>query len=294
MKNSEKFYYLLYIILNFLSYFVAIIYRLKLIVSFSSAYYIIQFISSCLSLYTLKKTRNNPGYVTKESEISINEAKEIKPEVISIYDPLPIMNINLMPSNGCEICGIIKLPLRSHHCSQCKRCVKCFDHHCWILAGCIGENNRFIFNLFLLCQNISMICSAFSIIKIINRQDNEVMNYLLTLLFSIICLIEVIFFWIMVFQIYLLLTNQTTYEIFNEDQCPYLSIFSFERKKILNLRGISTDDIDRFQPFNSGIKNNVYLFINKMVYNDYIIQWDKIYFYNLKSKSKKQKHKTIK
>lgn len=287
MDNCEKFIYLLYIILNYLCYILAIIFQIKSNIFFSISFHIIQFISSGLTIITLKKTRNKPGYLDKEIEIKTTETKEIKPpiktEEIAIYESFPIMSFNLMPSNGCKLCEITKLPLRSHHCSKCQKCVECFDHHSWILAGCVGENNRFKFILFLLFQNISLICSSFSTIKIINGQDNEIMAYFLTLLFSVICLIEIIFFWIFAFHIYLLLTNQTTFELFNEDQCQYLAIFTFERNKILNLRGNSVDDSIRYQPFNSGIINNVYLFLKKMVENDYIIDWEKIYFQNLKS-----------
>jgi hypothetical protein len=185
--------------------------------------------------------------------------------------------------NGCDICNISKLPLRSNHCPICQKCVKGFDHHFWILAGCIGEKNHSNFIVFLFFQNISLICSCFGIIKIINYQDKEILEYFLTFYFSIICLIEVFFIFIFCYHIFLLLSNQTTYEIFNEDECPYLSAFTYERNKILCQRGIQVNNDARYRPFDAGIIANIFLFIIKLFNSDYPIRWDDIFLDNLKT-----------
>ena len=227
--------------------------------------------------------------MNKDKKFDKTEKKENKNETIIIYESSPIVNINLMPNNGCEICQITKLPLRSHHCPKCEKCVKSFDHHCWILAGCIGENNRFKFIIYLIFQNFSIIMSALGILKIMNSQENEILTYILTLLFSVICLFEIIFFWVFVYHIYLLITNQTTYELFNEDKCLYLSIFSIERNKILSQRGINVNNDIRYKPFDAGVIKNITLYFKKMFDNNYSIKWDKIYFDNLKSNHVKVK-----
>ena len=287
-KPTEIFYYFLYFNLNFLCYIIVIICKFKSISSLSISYHIFQIFSSCLSLKFLSLTRNKPGYLENPKEIN-DENKNKKDannetNIIITIESSPISYFNLMPENGCSKCQIKKLPLRSHHCQRCQKCVKGFDHHCWILAGCIGENNRFKFILFLFFQNISFIYSIIGILNIINNlQSNEGLEYFLILLFSIMCLFEIIFFWIFLYHLYLLLTNQSTFEIFNEDQCPYLALFKLERNNILDERGIVIINNSKIRPFDDGIKNNFFLFFNKMFNGDRNIDWEKIFFKNLKT-----------
>lgn len=290
MMKSEKIFYLFYFILNFLSYILVIISIFLLNISSSYLYHCVQLTSSCLSLLILVKTRNKPGYLEKDKNQSEEQLPKEKDSSSSNeqnpninLEATPIMYINLMPDNGCEICHILKMPLRSHHCEKCERCVKGFDHHCWILAGCIGENNRFAFIIFLLFQTISIICSAIGIEKIMRRQNIEGIIYILTLLFSFMCLFGIIFFWIFIYHLFLLFTNQTTYELFNEDQCPYLAIFTLERNKILAQRGIIVNNNFRFRPFDVGFKRNLSFYFKKMCNKRNKIKWEDIYFENLKT-----------
>ena len=41
---------------------------------------------------------------------------------------------------GCGFC-LHKKPNRTHHCRQCKACVRKMDHHCFVLSTCIGSSN---------------------------------------------------------------------------------------------------------------------------------------------------------
>lgn len=58
----------------------------------------------------------------------------------------------------CDICNTVKPP-RTHHCSQCKRCVIRMDHHCVWIANCVGLHNMKPFLLFLIYCVITSIFS---------------------------------------------------------------------------------------------------------------------------------------
>ena len=172
---------------------------MNLLLHFPLSYHILHLISSFLSLLFLFFTRNNPGYAEKDKKVKQEEKKETKNDLninmnVNI-ESSPIVSMNLMPHNGCEICQIEKVPLRSHHCDQCQKCVKGFDHHCWILAGCIGENNRITFILFLFFQSISICYSIYGIFGLYNKSEgNEGLTYLSIMLFSVMCLFGILFF----------------------------------------------------------------------------------------------------
>ena len=66
MDFSEFFYYLLYLILNFIVYILVLFSQKESITSFSTSFHIIQLFSSCLTIYFIILTRNKPGYVEKD------------------------------------------------------------------------------------------------------------------------------------------------------------------------------------------------------------------------------------
>ncbi|CEP01890.1 unnamed protein product (mitochondrion) [Plasmodiophora brassicae] len=49
----------------------------------------------------------------------------------------------------CRDCDVIKVP-RSHHCSQCGRCILRMNYHCWLLGTCVGAKNLKFYTLALL------------------------------------------------------------------------------------------------------------------------------------------------
>lgn len=86
----------------------------------------------------------------------------------------------------CHWCFKAK-PDRSHHCSQCNRCVLKMDHHCPWVANCIGfYNYKFficvLFNCALTCWMI--VCTSYPVIVMACRHpeyfDFAVAYYVVT------------------------------------------------------------------------------------------------------------------
>lgn len=61
-----------------------------------------------------------------------------------------------IPRNYCDSCRV-KQPIRSKHCYRCGQCVLRFDHHCPWTGMCIGQNNHFLFWLWLLFQTGALV-----------------------------------------------------------------------------------------------------------------------------------------
>ena len=192
------------------------------------------------------------------------------------------MIMKLMPCNGCKHCKIMELPLRSFHCPICQRCIRTYDHHSKLIGNCIGENNHLVFILFLFSQSTTFILGIFGLIKRYFIQTYFI-KILIIAYISIFSFIVSIFAFTIILHIYLLLTNQTSYEIFYKENCPYLRIFKQERMKIYTERGIEIKDDLSYSPFDSGIKKNIGYAIYKL-FNTYDkMKWEDIYFANLRT-----------
>ena len=268
-----------------MGYSLIILFQFFFIDYFPFIYHITQLFFSNICLYLQIKIHLINNYVididNKTKQIENQKTKEIV-----IGENVPIFQINPLPNISCYICKIEKLPLRSHHCEVCNKCVKCFDHHCWILAGCIGEGNRLLFMLFLFFQNCSLDLSLIAIIISLSRQKNEKIIYLLTFSFAFLCLFSVIFKFIFIYHSYLFFTNQTNYELFNEDKCSYMTYYNTEKKRYIK----QGNNENRNRPFDIGIKENFLLFYNQIKSEEKEdINWEDIYFDNLKNKNNRKK-----
>lgn len=114
----------------------------------------------------------------------------------------------------CRTCNIVK-PMRSHHCSICKRCVLKMDHHCPWVNNCVGWKNHKHFLLFLFYMWAG---SGFFICVGFKNTLEALMGYPATgyfLVAAVMCfsafLATSLF---LVWNIYLLLSNQSTIEFY--------------------------------------------------------------------------------
>ena len=283
MDFKNYFPYIVYLFLNLITHLIIrqTVYDFSFRFSFSATYYNILTLLSISSMLLLIKAKQDPG------ELEIN-SKGILERQIALTDSsiklkfTPLMIMKLMPCNGCKYCKISELPLRCVHCNKCKKCIKTFDHHCYLIGSCLGENNHLVFVLFIFSQNITFILAFFGLFQRLSKSGIGmkflIFGYLLT--FGFIVSIFGIYF---VFHTYLILTNQTVYEIFHKDQCPYIKIFREERMKIYLQRGIEIQSNYSFHPFDSGIRRNIGYAFYKLFHPLESINWEEIYFENLKS-----------
>ena len=284
-----------YFLINLSTYLIMNSVNDKFYSDFSLFYHFSLIFFACLSYYLLLKTKKGPGIIEKNSkgslDIDSSITKNNETKNISLSNsPLIINKSDLVINENCDQCNISNLPLRSHHCRRCGICVLKYDHHCRFISVCIGENNHLMFIFFLLSQSITIFLGLYGLFKTISLflENNHKSNYSDIPAAVFIFIFILLFFFgyctiLFLFHTYLVSTNQTSYEIFHKEKCPYLGIFRIERIKILNERGIDVQPTYAYHPFDSGLYNNIKLLINKLMDHNYKINWEDIYFENLKT-----------
>ncbi|XP_030535818.1 protein S-acyltransferase 10-like [Rhodamnia argentea] len=144
----------------------------------------------------------------------------------------------------CSYCNV-EQPPRAKHCHDCDRCVLQFDHHCVWLGTCIGQGNHNRFWWYI-CEETALglwteiLYIAYLTADIARAWWKDAVMILLLIFLSI----SLIFlFLLLLFHSYIVLTNQTTYELVRRRRIPYL-------------RGIP----ERVYPFSKGACRNLYYF----------------------------------
>ncbi|CAK7340316.1 unnamed protein product [Dovyalis caffra] len=185
--------------------------------------------------------RNSQPPESDESLGSTNQSMEwVNNKITDLKLPRTkdiIINGHSIKVKFCETCLLYRPP-RASHCSICNNCIQKFDHHCPWVGQCIGQRNYPFFIGFIststtLCIYVFMF-SWFNVLRQHRTLWNAMSHDVLSVVLIAYCFVAVWFVGgLTLFHVYLIGTNQTTYENFR---------YRYDKKE---------------NPFNRGIINNL-------------------------------------
>ncbi|XP_023333589.1 palmitoyltransferase PFA4 [Eurytemora carolleeae] len=78
---------------------------------------------------------------------------------------ISINNSQMERYKECYPCNLF-VPLRSHHCPYCRKCIYVLDHHCFFLGHCVGRKNMKYFILFCFYAAIGTAYGLYHIMEV--------------------------------------------------------------------------------------------------------------------------------
>ncbi|KAH0570261.1 Palmitoyltransferase [Spironucleus salmonicida] len=89
------------------------------------------------------------------------------------YDPGYVEQSDNPYQEICQKCNY-RRPQRAHHCSQCEKCVRKFDHHCDIFQSCIAcWNMPYFFKFFMTATIIGLFSVILNLSLFFYIQDDN-------------------------------------------------------------------------------------------------------------------------
>ena len=161
----------------------------------------------------------DPGIIPRNKEAPEAEALDMLSNTKLPRTKDVLVNGYTVKVKFCETCLLFRPP-RASHCSICNNCVQRFDHHCPWVGQCIALRNYPYFICFI--STSTLLCLYVFVLSWVSMLEVHGKMLLMVITDDIIFIVLILYCFVVVwfvggltvFHLYLICTNQTTYESF--------------------------------------------------------------------------------